>query len=232
MLCGGETVPVNVYEKDDFVLTPEAVETAVTPRSKVLLLNSPCNPTGGVLSPEATEKLAKLAIEHDLFVVSDEVYRSVLFDGASYTSIASLPGMQALRLKVVDPRSCLTWSIGQIHAGKSSNVVPEDLSASGTIRFFDISNGRRFWEEFGRTVDELGKLYRCHTKLICRQILEPTINDPACRRLFLDAVEKNLGGDALMDWGPWMASESFSYMVLSSLPQRRCCAALRFRLPF
>jgi len=121
--------------------------------------------------------------------------------------------MQALRLKVVDPRSCLTWSIGQIHAGKSSNVVPEDLSASGTIRFFDISNGRRFWEEFGRTVDELGKLYRCHTKLICRQILEPTINDPACRRLFLDAVEKNLGGDALMDWGPWMASESFSYMT-------------------
>jgi Aspartate/tyrosine/aromatic aminotransferase len=101
MLCGGETVPVNVYEKDDFVLTPEAVETAVTPRSKVLLLNSPCNPTGGVLSPEATEKLAKLAIEHDLFVVSDEVYRSVLFDGASYTSIASLPGMKE-RTLIVD----------------------------------------------------------------------------------------------------------------------------------
>lgn len=121
--------------------------------------------------------------------------------------------MQTLRLKAVDPRSCLTWSIGQIHAGKSSNVVPEDLSASGTIRFFDSSNGRRFWEEFGRTVEELGKLYRCNTKLICRQILEPTINDPACRRLFLDAVEKNLGSGVLMDWGPWMASESFSYMT-------------------
>lgn len=101
MLCGGETVPVSVYEKDGFVLTPEAVEAAVTPRSKVLLLNSPCNPTGGVLSPEATEKLAKLALKHDLFVVSDEVYRSILFDGASYSSIASLPGMKE-RTLIVD----------------------------------------------------------------------------------------------------------------------------------
>lgn len=101
MLCGGETVPVSVYEKDDFVLTAEAVEAAVTPRSKVLLLNSPCNPTGGVLSAEATEKLAKLALKHDLFVISDEVYRSILFDGASYISIASLPGMKE-RTLIVD----------------------------------------------------------------------------------------------------------------------------------
>lgn len=121
--------------------------------------------------------------------------------------------MQSLRLKTVDPRSCLTWSIGQIHAGKSSNVVPEELTAGGTIRFFDISSGRRFWEEFGRTVEELGKLYRCGTELSCHQILEPTINDPACRKLFLNAVDKNLGGSVLIDWGPWMASESFSYMT-------------------
>jgi amidohydrolase len=121
--------------------------------------------------------------------------------------------MQSLRLKTVDPRSCLTWSIGQIHAGKSNNVVPEELMAGGTIRFFDISNGRRFWNEFGRTVEELGKLYRCGTELSCRQNLEPTINDPACRRLFLNAVEKNLGSGVLIDWGPWMASESFSYMT-------------------
>jgi aminotransferase len=101
MLCGGETVPVNVYEKDDFVLTPEAVEAAITPKSKVLLLNSPCNPTGGVLSTEATERLAELALKYDLFVISDEVYRSILFDGASYTSIASLPGLKE-RTLIVD----------------------------------------------------------------------------------------------------------------------------------
>lgn len=101
MLCGGETIPVHVYEKDDFVLMPEAVEASITPKSKVLLLNSPCNPTGGVLSAAATEKLAELALKYDLFVVSDEVYRSILFDGASYTSIASLPGMKE-RTLIVD----------------------------------------------------------------------------------------------------------------------------------
>ena len=92
-MCHGVTVPVDVYEKDDFILTPEAVEKALTPRTKVLMLNSPCNPTGGVISLEALKALAKLAVEHDLFVISDEVYRHILFDGAEYHSIASLPGM-------------------------------------------------------------------------------------------------------------------------------------------
>ena len=100
-MCHGVTVPVDVYEKDDFVLTPEAVEKALTPRTKVLMLNSPCNPTGGVISLEALKALAKLAVEHDLFVISDEVYRHILFDDAEYHSIASLPGM-AERTLIVD----------------------------------------------------------------------------------------------------------------------------------
>ena len=100
-MCHGVTVPVDVYEKDDFVLTPEAVEKALTPRTKVLMLNSPCNPTGGVISLEALKALAKLAVEHNLFVISDEVYRHILFDDAEYHSIASLPGM-AERTLIVD----------------------------------------------------------------------------------------------------------------------------------
>ncbi len=109
-MCHGVTVPVDVYEKDDFILTPEAVENALTPKTKVLILNSPCNPTGGVISLEALKALAKLALEHDLFVISDEVYRHILFDGAEYHSIASLPGM-AERTLIVDSCSktfCMT----------------------------------------------------------------------------------------------------------------------------
>ncbi len=109
-MCHGVTVPVDVYEKDDFILTPEAVEKALTPKTKVLILNSPCNPTGGVISLEALKALAKLAVEHDLFVISDEVYRHILFDGAEYHSIASLPGM-AERTLIVDSCSktfCMT----------------------------------------------------------------------------------------------------------------------------
>lgn len=59
----------------------------------------------------------------------------------------------------------------------------------------------------------MGKLYRCGMELICRQILEPTINAPACQRLSLDAVGKNLGSGAPMDRGPWMAMD-FSFDML------------------
>lgn len=100
-MCHGKTVSVDVYEEDEFVLSAEAVRQAITPRSKVLILNSPCNPTGGVISERALRELAQLAVEHDLFVISDEVYRHILFDGEKYLSIVSLPGM-AERTLVVD----------------------------------------------------------------------------------------------------------------------------------
>lgn len=100
-MCHGKTVRVNVSEENDFVLTAEAVRQTITPKSKVLLLNSPCNPTGGVISEDALRELAQLAVEHDLFVISDEVYRHILFDGEQYVSIATLPGM-AERTLIVD----------------------------------------------------------------------------------------------------------------------------------
>lgn len=100
-MCRGKTVPVEVYEADEFVLTPEAVERAITARTKVLILNSPCNPTGGVMEKAALERLAEIAKQHDLWVISDEVYRHILFDGAEFQSIAALPGMGE-RTLVVD----------------------------------------------------------------------------------------------------------------------------------
>lgn len=100
-MCRGVTVPVEVYEEDEFVLTPEAVRKAITPRTKVLILNSPCNPTGGVISLEALEEIARLAREYDFNIISDEVYSHILFDGEKYHSIASLPDM-AERTLIVD----------------------------------------------------------------------------------------------------------------------------------
>lgn len=100
-MCHGITVPVDVYEKDDFVLTPEAVRKAITPRSRVLILNSPCNPTGGVISPDVLREIAQIAIEQNLFVISDEVYSHIIFDGEKCHSIAELPGM-AERTLIVD----------------------------------------------------------------------------------------------------------------------------------
>lgn len=93
--------PIEVYEEDEFILTPEAVKKAITPRTKVLMLNSPCNPTGGVISMDSLKEIAKIAVEYDLFVLSDEVYRHILFDGEKYASIVMQPGMRE-RTLIID----------------------------------------------------------------------------------------------------------------------------------
>jgi aspartate/methionine/tyrosine aminotransferase len=73
--------------------TPPALQAAWQPGCKLLLLNLPCNPTGGVCSREQLERIAKFAIEKDLIVISDEIYSELVFEGV-HTSIASLPGMR------------------------------------------------------------------------------------------------------------------------------------------
>src|SRR5690606_19985513 len=93
-LAGGQIVLVPTDEEHDFDLDPDEVEKRITPKSKVLLLISPNNPTAGIISPENTRRLAEIAIKHDLIVISDEIYEKFLYDGAQQISIASLPGMR------------------------------------------------------------------------------------------------------------------------------------------
>lgn len=100
-MCRGVPVSMDVREEDDFELTADTVARSITDRTRVLMLNSPCNPTGGILTRETLARIAQLAIRHDIFVLSDEVYRHILFDGAQYASIASEPGM-AERTMIVD----------------------------------------------------------------------------------------------------------------------------------
>jgi len=90
---GGVAVPYGFREgAERFDLDLEAIERRITPRTRLLILNDLHNPTAAECSPEELERLAELAIEHDLFVLSDEAYFDVRFEGAS-RSIASLPGM-------------------------------------------------------------------------------------------------------------------------------------------
>ncbi len=92
-LVYGVGVPVATSAAELFSLDAPALEAAWQPGCKLLLLNLPCNPTGGVCSREQLERIAKFAIEKDLIVVSDEIYSELIFEG-THTSIASLPGMQ------------------------------------------------------------------------------------------------------------------------------------------
>ena len=98
---GGTPVPVPIRMANDFRLDVDELASLVSPRTRVLVLNSPANPTGGVLTRGDLEAIAELAISHDLWVLTDEIYGRILYDDAEHVSIASLPGM-AERTIVLD----------------------------------------------------------------------------------------------------------------------------------
>ena len=92
-LAHGVPVPVPTFAKDHFALTVEALRAAWQPGCKLLMLNLPCNPTGGTCDRAQVEAIAAFAVEKDLLVLSDEIYSELTFEGV-HTSIACLPGMK------------------------------------------------------------------------------------------------------------------------------------------
>ena len=122
-LVHGEAIAVPTYAKDDFALTVEALEAAWEPGCKILMLNLPCNPTGGTCSREQLEKIAKFAQEKDLLVFSDEIYSELTFEG-EHTSIACLPGMaeRTVLLHGFSKAFAMTgWRIGYACGPRSLN---------------------------------------------------------------------------------------------------------------
>ncbi len=93
-LAHGVAVPVVTTKEDGFSLKPEALRSVITQKSRVLMLNFPTNPTGACATREDLEGIAKLAIEHDLIVLTDEIYSELRYDGEEHLSIAALPGMR------------------------------------------------------------------------------------------------------------------------------------------
>jgi aminotransferase len=95
VMAYGKPVAVETRKRDGFSLKPEALAAAITPKSRVLMLNFPTNPTGATASREDLEGIAKLCIEHDLMVMTDEIYCELRYDAEEeHVSIASLPGMR------------------------------------------------------------------------------------------------------------------------------------------
>lgn len=91
--AGAKAVPLPLLEENDFAFTLEDVASRVTPKTRLLILNYPHNPTGGILSRELLEGIARLAIDRDFVVLADEVYSRMVYDGEHY-SIAQVPGMK------------------------------------------------------------------------------------------------------------------------------------------
>ncbi|HIJ55824.1 MAG TPA: pyridoxal phosphate-dependent aminotransferase [Deltaproteobacteria bacterium] len=93
-MAGAVPISVPTREENEFVPSIEDFKTLLTEKTKMIVLTSPNNPTGAVASAEALDALSRLAKEKDLFVISDEIYESMVYDGNRHISIASLPGMK------------------------------------------------------------------------------------------------------------------------------------------
>ena len=92
-LVYGKPVPLLTYDADEYRLRPDILEKAITPRSKVLILPFPNNPTGGIMKAEDLQALVDIIIKNDLIVLSDEIYAELTYEG-EHVSIASFPGMR------------------------------------------------------------------------------------------------------------------------------------------
>jgi aminotransferase len=99
-LAGGVPISIPLQEKCDFGLSVDDVMSLVTDRSRVIVVNSPNNPTGGVLAYDELAGLAKIAVECDMIVISDEVYEKIVYDGAKHYCLAAFPGMRERTLVV------------------------------------------------------------------------------------------------------------------------------------
>ena len=93
VLAGAVVKTIELKNENEFRLTPEELEAAITPKSKILIINYPNNPTGAIMTFDDLEAISKVIIKHDLFVISDEIYSELSYD-KKHVSIASIPGMR------------------------------------------------------------------------------------------------------------------------------------------
>lgn len=89
-LAGGKSVIVTTTAENEYKITPEELKKAITPKTKLFILNSPSNPTGAVYTPDEIKALADVIVENDLWVVSDEIYENIIYDGSTHLSIAAV----------------------------------------------------------------------------------------------------------------------------------------------
>ena len=116
-LAGGRAVHVRLDPDDNFAVNRELLEATLTPNTRVILLNSPNNPTGRVLSIDELRSIADFAVDHNLMVWTDEIYEKILYGDAKHTSIATFPGLaeRTLTFNGLSKAYAMTgWRVGYV----------------------------------------------------------------------------------------------------------------------
>jgi len=135
-LADGKIVYMETTEEDGFKFTPKQLLEKITARSKILILNSPSNPTGMIYSKEELVKIAEIAVDKGLIVISDEIYEELIYDGLKHTSIASLGEKIKEQTIIVNGMSkayAMTgWRIGYTASSQEIAVIMSNVQSHAT----------------------------------------------------------------------------------------------------
>ncbi len=147
-LTGATPVFVETTEASGFCMNREQFEAAITPRTKLLMLNNPCNPTGAAYPVETLESLAKVSVERDVFVMSDEIYDKLVYEGSEFRSFATFGDEVAKRTVIVNGVSKtyamtgwrIGWTIGPVEltAGMSKLQSQETSNPSSVSQYASL----------------------------------------------------------------------------------------------
>ncbi|MCC6968557.1 MAG: pyridoxal phosphate-dependent aminotransferase [Nitrospira sp.] len=143
LLNDATPVMLQTQERDGYTITQDALEAVITPRTKAIIVNSPCNPTGATYDRNTLERIAAVALRHDLVIISDEIYEKVLYDGVQHISIASLSPEVAARTVVINGVSkayAMTgWRIGYAAGPKPLLTAMANIQSQSTSNPCSIS---------------------------------------------------------------------------------------------
>lgn len=135
-LAGGEPVYVDGLEENHYKITPEQLRQVITEKTKAVIINSPSNPTGMIYSKEELQQLGQVCLEHDILIVSDEIYEKLIYGDAEYTSIAELSNElqeQTLIINGVSKSHSMTgWRIGYAAGNKELIKAMTNLASHST----------------------------------------------------------------------------------------------------
>jgi aspartate aminotransferase len=135
-LAGAEPVIVPTMERNSWKMRAEDFENAMTPRTKMLILNTPCNPTGSVYTREELQGIVDVAAEEDIYILSDEIYEKLVYDGAQHVSVASL-SKQAYDLTITvngfsKSYAMTGWRLGYLAAPEAVAKAVDSIQSHST----------------------------------------------------------------------------------------------------
>lgn len=200
-LCGGKSVFLQTDKSTNYKITAKSLEDAITSKTKCLILNSPSNPAGVVYSKEELEAIADVVVKHDIYVISDEIYEKLVYDGAKHVSIASLGEEIKKRTIVINGVSkayAMTgWRIGYLACDEEiasviNNVQSHTTSNANSVAQYASIAALREGDAF---ISEMASIFADRKKFITEQLDKygiEYINPQGAFYVFVN-IEKYLG---------------------------------------